>query len=465
MGKQMIRKLAEFTEGLTVEGLDAVVVEKAKLCVLDAIACAFAGAETGLPEMLWNVTRSLGGEGAGAVLWGRGMRANPVFAAAHNSVLVHNMIHDDTNESCRGHLGNLVVPTVLALAETTGATGARVLPAIVAGYEVAGRIARPAVPFSVGRGFRGTSTYGAFGVAAATGKVLGLNTEGLGHAIASAASLAMGVMEPFNTGSQEWRLQNAMAVTGGMMAAMTAREGLRSSASALEGDAGFLNAFCGREVRQDIEKAWEDSIATLGSEFEISRAFFKPFAGCGYNQVACMIAVRLARKHDIDPRRVEEIRVRVSPENRDYPGVAYQGPFGTVDEALLSKPFAIGAAVVFRDLQAGTYRDRLNDPEILRVARSVRIIADESLGALDTSIRIATTHGDVFEGDLGSIDLSEFFPSRERMIEKFNFLARERLDAKRIAGIVDRVFDLERVLRVQDLTELLGEASDGRSRA
>jgi 2-methylcitrate dehydratase PrpD len=455
MGKRMIRKLAEFTEGLSVESLDPGVVEKAKLCVLDAIACAFAGAEAGLPEMLCNITRSLDAEGGRAVLWGRGIRANPLFAAMHNSVLVHNMIHDDTNESCRGHLGNLVVPSLLGLAETTGATGAQVLPAIVAGYEVAGRIAGPAAPFSVARGFRGTSTYGAFGVAAAAGKVLGLDVQRLGHAIASAASLALGVMEPFNTGSQEWRLQNAMVVMGGMMAALAAREGLKGSASALEGDAGFLNAFCGREARQDVEKAWEDSIATLGSEFEISRAFFKPFSGCGYNQVACMIAIQLAKEHGIAPGRVEEIRVRVSPDNRDYPGVAYPGPFDTADEALLSKPFAIGAAVVLRDLQTGTYRDHLNDPEILRVARCVTLAADEGLGALDTEVRITTTDGDAFEADLGSVDLGAFFPARDAVIGKFRLLAGERLEEERIAEIIGRVLGLEDIRRIGELTELL----------
>jgi 2-methylcitrate dehydratase PrpD len=455
MGTTMIQRLAEFTEGLTFEDLDPGVVEKAKLCVLDAIACAFAGAEAGLPEMLYNITRSLGGEGGTATVWGRGTRANPFFSAMHNSVLVHNMIHDDTNESCRGHLGNLVVPSVLALAETSGATGADVLSAIVAGYEVTGRIAKPAAPFSVERGFRGTSTYGAFGVAAAAGKILGLKRDRLGHAIASAASLALGVMEPFNTGSQEWRLQNGMVVAGGMMAATMAREGMKGSGSALEGDAGFLNAFCGRDARQEIEKAWAESIATLGQEFEISRAFFKPFSGCGYNQVACEIAAKLVKENDIDPGRVKEIRVRVSPDNKDYPGVDHHGPFETADEALLSKPFALGAAVVHRDLQVGTYQNHLNNPEILRIARSVELVADEGLGALDTEIRITTSEGDTFEADLGSIDLGAFFPARDQVVEKFRFLAVERLDEPRMEQITDRVLSLEGIDRIEDLTELL----------
>lgn len=455
MGTPMIQRLAEFTEGLTVGHLDPAVLEKAKLCVLDAIASAFAGADSGVPEMLYRVTRSLGGDGGGATVWGRGIRANPCLAAMHNAVLVHNMIHDDTNESCRGHLGNLVVSSVIALAETSGSGGAEVLPAIVAGYEVAGRIARPAAAYSVERGFRGTATYGAYGVAAAAGRVLSLRTEELSHAIACAASCALGVMEPFNTGSQEWRFQNGMVVLGGMMAAMTAREGLKGSASALEGDAGFLAAFCGREARQAIERAWEDSMPTLGKEYEISRAFFKPFSGCGYNQIACAITLKLVMEHDIDPARVEKIRVKVSPDNKDYPGVDFHGPFETADEALLSKPFAVGAAVVHRDLQVGTYRDHLNDPKILRIARSVELVADEALGALDTEVRISMKGGETFEGNLGSIDLGEFFPARDRMIEKFRFLTGQRLAPSKTDEVIDRVLNLEKLNRMEDLTVLL----------
>lgn len=455
MGTQIIEELAAFTEGLTLADLDSGVLEKAKLCVLDAIACAFAGAETGLPEMIHNIACSTGDPGGRATVWYRGTKANPFLAAMHNSILVHNMIHDDTNESCRGHLGNLVVPSVLALAENFGATGAEVLPAIVAGYEVAGRIAGPAAPFSVHRGFRGTSTYGSFGVAAASGKVLGLKAEGLGHAISAAASCALGLMEPFNTGLEEWRLQNGMVVIGGMMAALTAREGMKGAGSALGGGAGFLNAFCGRETRNDIEKAWEGSLSSLGTDFEINRTFFKPYSGCGYNQVACMMTIKLVRENDIDPARVKEIVVRVSPDNKDYPGVDYHGPFHTPDEALLSKPFAIGAAVVHRDLQVGTYREHLNDSEVLRIAGSVSLIAEENLGALDTEIQILTDDGGDYRGDLTRIDLGEFFPARDGMVEKFRTLTSERLGKRRIADIVDRVFALEKLSRIEELTRLL----------
>ena len=68
---------------------------------------------------------------------------------------------------------------------------------------------------------------------------------------------------------------------------------------------GARIALCNVAARQEIEKAWADSLPTLGKEFEINRAFFKPFSGCGYNQVATMIMLKLVKEHDIQPGQVE----------------------------------------------------------------------------------------------------------------------------------------------------------------
>jgi len=68
----------------------------------------------------------------------------------------------------------MIIPAAIALGEAEGVSGSILIPAIVAGYEVMGRVGGKASPHSVRKGFRGSPTYGPFGVAAAAGKVLGL---------------------------------------------------------------------------------------------------------------------------------------------------------------------------------------------------------------------------------------------------------------------------------------------------
>ena len=110
----------------------------------------------------------------------------------------------------------------------------------------------------------------------------------------------------------------------------------------------------------------DEITASLGKTFDISNNMFKPFATCGLNQKGAGIAVALTRLKGIKPGDVESVRVYVNPANKyGMPGVDRSGPFETVDQALLSKPFSIAAAVKTGDLQTQTYLDFLDDTEIV----------------------------------------------------------------------------------------------------
>ena len=455
MQKTFIPKMADFFGGLTLKDLPDDVVERAKVVVLDAIASAYACHKTEPVRITADVAGQFVCDHDQATVWVKGFKTNYIFAAVNNSMLIHNMIHDDTNQSHGGHAGNLIVSTVLAIAEARQKPCAGILPAIVMGYEAMGRIAAPALAYSVERGFRSTPNYGTFGVASAAGKILGLNASELSNAISCAASYAMGLLEPFNVGSMEWRFQNSVVIMGGIMAALYAQQGLRGARTALEGDAGFFAAFCGKDVKEKIFSELMEQSTTLGQEYDITRTIFKPYSTCAYNQIGCNIALNIINKHSITPEMLKEIVVKVSPGNKDYPGVEYHGPFETIDYALLSKPFMLGAALVTKDLQVETYLNRLNDPEILDVASMVRMEADESFGALDTEIQFITKDGQVFKGDLNMVNLADLMLVRDSVIKKFHALAEQYIDSSKIDEIADMVFNLEELSAISDLTQKL----------
>jgi 2-methylcitrate dehydratase PrpD len=453
MESELIPALAEFSAEIDLDRLPPRVVDRAKTCIIDAVACAFAGYQTGICQMLQRALPMAEGGSQQATNWVEGTRAGYFFAAVHNCLLVHNMIHDDMNESCRGHIGNLVVPTTLAMSEVFGSSGKDVLAAIVAGYEVVGRIAAPAVAHSVERGFRGTSTYGPFGVAAAAGRLLGFESEKLAHAISCAASFSSGLVEPFDRGSMEWRLQNGMALMGGIVAALTAGAGFKSSTSVVTGDSGFLKAFCGSDAIGEIRQSWADSLKTLGEVYEVEKTYFKPFATCGYNQIACDVTLKLVERHGITADQVERIEVKVSPDNKSYPGVAHGGPFASTDEALLSKPFTIAAAVVFGDLQVETYGQGLRNPDLLRIARSTSLEAVEGYSALQTEIRIVTRDGKTHTGDASMADLGRFLPNHESMKAKLEMMAGALISRSRQDRILEEISSLE---KRKDASALVG---------
>ena len=158
-------------------------------------------------------------------------------------------------------------PTVLALAQETGAVAKDIWAAAAAGYEAPARIAGSGAGAATRRGFRGTSVFGVFAAAAAAARLLGLGPRCAADALSLAAQAAGGLMQCYAEGSDEPSLQVAHAGRSGMTAALLARQGLRCARQVLEGPFGFWQAFAG-EVPAPQSPAWQ-----------LPQLRFKPFAG------------------------------------------------------------------------------------------------------------------------------------------------------------------------------------------
>ena len=76
-----------------------------------------------------------------AGVFGDAARYTPAGAAFLNGALAHSLDFDDTHAAGSLHPGAPVIPAALAAGEMAGASGADVLAAIVAGYEVTCRVA------------------------------------------------------------------------------------------------------------------------------------------------------------------------------------------------------------------------------------------------------------------------------------------------------------------------------------
>ena len=115
----------------------------------------------------------------------------------------------------------------------------------------------------------------------------------------------------------------------------------------------------------------------------------------------------------------------------------------------------IGALVVTRDLQVETYQDRLNDPEILKIAKMVRMEADENMNSMDTKIQFIAKDGKVFEDDLADATFDDLILNWNTAVKKFHFLTGPILNKDRIEGIVDTVSRLDELSSISDLTAQL----------
>ncbi len=204
------------------------------------------------------------GTGAGRrlSLFSGGTAPNPSAAAFWNAAVMHARTQDDFHPVGNIHIGTVVIPALLAVADEITVSGREFLSALAAGYMVAVGISRASSPLTSPKGLRSTSLYGPFGVAAAVGKLRGASTEQIAGALGLATAFASGTTQTWIDGSDEWQLHVALCAEAGLRAVDLAMAGVVGGSQALSGSAGFFNAFTGRrQAFSDIAADFEPSSA------------------------------------------------------------------------------------------------------------------------------------------------------------------------------------------------------------
>lgn len=442
MGENTLEHLlADYVCNMTYDGLPRKVLDASAISVVDAIGCAFTGyplPSSGIALETWKQTKGVGN----ASVWAIGEKGNEESAAWTNCLMVHSLLHDDTLESTVGHMGSMIIPAAYAVAENRGLSGKEFLTAIVAAYEVAGKLSINTGEAIVSNGFRGSPVFGTFAAATAVGKLLGLSKEGMRSAIALAGNFSCGILQASSKGSMEWRFQNGAALRNGMMAAQLAKNGLKAAEESLEGKYGFFAVFGGPDTKKEVIENRNNVERSLGRDFEIEKNFYKPYATCGYNQAGVEVALALSKHPSVDPRKIQKIEVAVSPENERYPGGGNKGPFATIDQALLSKPFSIANALLFKDVSVARYLSDLNKPEILELAAKVFTVPKEGLAYFELEMELTMQNGDIIKGDKNLVDLMNYNPDKERAAQKFCRLTANRISREAALSVVDSIYNV-----------------------
>lgn len=225
-------ELAERYSSLTFGELPLAVRERAGEFVLDTVGVALGG--SGLPSTTqvaaW--AERLGGRPESSII--RGRRVPAPHAALVNATMAHGLELDDVDNSSSLHPGVVVMPTALAVAESTGASGQEFITAVVAGYDAIVRIGRAAGAVEqYQRGFHPTATCGAFAAAVTAARLLGLDPVRTANAMGIAGSFAAGNLEYMANGAWTKRLQVGGAAQAGVMAAELAATGYTGPTSTL----------------------------------------------------------------------------------------------------------------------------------------------------------------------------------------------------------------------------------------
>src|SRR5258706_4386537 len=170
----------------------------------------------------------------------------PSAALAHGAMTHAFEPENLTDRDSGSHPGASMFSSGLAVAQERGFGGAALITGMTAGAEVMIRIGHAAKGTLEPRGFHAPGTTGPFGGAVTVGKLMQFDADKMPNALGIAGSLSGGLLEfaHSNTGAMVKKLHLGRAAESGVLAASLAADGFTGPDTVLEGEAGYLHAFC-----------------------------------------------------------------------------------------------------------------------------------------------------------------------------------------------------------------------------
>jgi len=451
------RRLADFCHDISLDRIPDEVIHKTKLCILDYIANIYGSLELGAVSGIADYIRSLGCPHAVTAL-GCGFKTGIHHAAFINGTTAEAIEAQDGFRFGGNHPVSAVMPAAFSMAESRGLGGREVLEAVVAGYEVANRIAASVHPAHTLSGFLPTGTCGIFGAAAAAARLADLDGGGILNALGIAGYLVPLSMAEELMGSFTVKIvQGGQAASAGIMAAGLAGTGITGAPYILEGSE-LKGGFTQITVRGEpnLERITKD----LGEHYTVMDMYFKPYSACRHTHGSIQATLELMEERKIHPEEVTGVEVSTYAIGALAVGKGVTGE-RTFVAAQFSIPYVVAACLLDGELGPRQLTEkRISDPRLLELAGKVNVQMDETLNQAypeKTSSRVEIV---LKEGEklMKQVDIPKGDP-RDPMEEgdisdKLKRFAGDR-DAGKTERIIDLVLHIEDIDSVKELVEMI----------
>jgi 2-methylcitrate dehydratase PrpD len=310
-------------------------------------------------------------------------KTSPSLASLVNGASGHADDYDDTQlasspDRIYGLLTHPTVPVLaaaLAVGEQTSCSGAELVEAFIAGFEVECKMAEAIKPEHYRRGFHTTATIGAFGSFAAAATLMGLGEPELRYGIGITASLASGIRVNFGTMTKP--LHAGRAAMNGVTAASLAGMGFTADQNALDGQWGFFQVLGGGCDEEKI-------MGKLGNPYSIvdPGATLKMYPCGSLGQPSMDALLEMVEEYGLTPDNVKEVRLHAGPNILEP--LRYQAPVNEL-EAKFSLQFGLSSILLEGKAGLREYTDEfVNSPKVREMMRRVRTINDSEIAGMGT---------------------------------------------------------------------------------
>lgn len=452
------RQLAEFAVGLGYDDIPPEVTREAKRVILDSLACAIGAFESPSARICRELAHELGGPPEAGIL-GERERVGCSAAILANETMIRYLDYNDTLHVPKGP-GNMAtghpsdaLAALFAVAERVGASGQQVITAMVAGYEVMGRMLDAFTTGLEPRGFH----HGAvmpYVAAAMAGKLLGLDADRLTHAMGIGGSLAVG-LGILDAEGEEYNMTknvaDAFLSERGVLGVFLAQKGLTGPERVIEGHKGFaycvLGARDGYRPQPPRERFW------------LMASRMKYFCAESTTQGHLYATATLVREHRIEADDIEEIRIRTSQRAVVHTGDPVKKHPRNKETADHSSYFTTAVAVLEGKVTPAAYTPaRYEDPQVCRLIEKVHLEHgpefDPIIPAASVTIRLkgGRSHSLRVDAPRGHPDNRM---TDDEIRAKFLECARPVMTAAQVDRIVEGCLGLEREADIRNVGTLL----------
>jgi len=465
--------IARYTVNVS-ESLEPRIEHAAKAALIDSIAVAMGALAHPAAQAARRHAYRFSVGKDGCLIWGTAKHTTPDLAALTNGVLLRCYDYNDFFVGRRnsGHASDMV-SGVIAAAEWSNVSGAKLLSALAVGYEVVGAAYDA---FSTAPGGWDYTNLTAIGTTCAIARILGLDAQQAQEA------LAMTVIPHFASDEIEsgdlnrrgdltmWkRFNGSDAVRNALQACLLASVGVEGAVRPFIGKQGFIQKLANKP--EECIPVLRERLVPERPLSRVAEAYMKRWPVGSLAQSAIQAALA-AREQVGDVSRVKQVRVFAEEGAYDHLVRIRKNPWNPIsrETADHSLPYIVAAAVL-----DGYVRTESFDPSrVLDPARQFflkeRVVVSSApeLGTLAggklkraqagylSRVEIETNEGKVVHGAAAPAPGHPKNPFTDSdLAAKLRENVEPFAGAKRTKKLLQLVFAVEKIKNVRELTALL----------
>ena len=339
-----LKNISKFISNYRYEQATVESITTVKAAFLDFFGVTYRGADEDASKIAFNTVEEIFSGNVNlnlkASVIGRNLKTDLLSAGFLNGVSAHVLELDDGHRGAQIHLGSVIFPTALAIAESNDLSGKEFLEGVIVGYEVGILLGKIVNPMHRNKGFHTTGTIGAFVSGAVASKLLKLDDEQILNALGLCGTQAAGLLESDHGGSMGKSLHVGKAVYNGILSAFLARNGFTGSGTIFDGNEGFLKTMVYDDYSAE-DYSFEERIKDVG-KVRVRDIYFKKYPFCRHIHSSIDTALKLKASIGDEYDHIENIAVKT------YSVAAEHDNFHpkNIEELRQSLPYAVAISLV-----------------------------------------------------------------------------------------------------------------------